>query len=376
MGLQVAMENLFTDPELGLQDFGGIEDAGAFRFSKGTVEDFHYKNLSGGEEAAFDLLLDIFVKSPEYQDAIYCIDEPEAHVNTSLHGPLLKAMLSLVPEESQLWIATHSIGFVREAYELLKQEGNVVFLDFGNCDFDQPVTLRPRVPNRSFWQSTYEVALDDLSKLIAPESVVICEGKKTEAERGFDADCYNRVFSETHPETLFVSYGSSNEVKNSQNLIRVLQAVTESTSVWSVIDRDDMTDDERARSLDDGVRVLRRRELENYLYDPEVLRTFLMQNGKENLAEDILEKRQQLLDDSRMPDNIKDTTQQLFGYIRSATRITNLGNRREGFALSHLVPALRETPVVFQELLEDVFPQETDDGSESQVRVDHYASII
>ena len=47
MELQAAMGELFTDPSLRLQDFGGIEDAGAFRFTKGTAEDFHYKNLSG-----------------------------------------------------------------------------------------------------------------------------------------------------------------------------------------------------------------------------------------------------------------------------------------------------------------------------------------
>ena len=353
---------LLTQP-LRLQDFGGIQDAGAFRFSKGTVEDFHYKNLSGGEKAAFDLLLDIFVKRPEYQDAIYCIDEPEAHVNTALHGPLLKAMLKLVPEESQLWLATHSIGFVREAYELMKQEGNVASLDFGTHDFDLPAVIRPHVPNRVFWQNAYNVALDDLSNLIAPENIVICEGKKFEADKGFDAACYNRLFADIHPETLFISYGSSTEVKNSQNLMRVLQAVTEGTSVWSVIDRDDMTDDERTQSVEDGVCVLRRRELENYLYDPEVLRAFLSRNGKESLTDAVLNKRQELLSDSQMPDNIKDTTQQLFGYIRSVTQITNLGHKREGFALTHLVPALRETPDVFQELLEDVFPQDSGVGS-------------
>ena len=309
------------------------------------------------------MLLDIFVKRPEYQDAVYCIDEPEAHVNTALHGRLLKAMLRLVPDESQLWLATHSIGFVRQAYELMKLEGNVVFLDFGNCDFDQPAVIRPHVPNRVFFQNAYNVALDDLSNLIAPENIVVCEGKKSEADKGFDAACYNRLFSDIHPETLFISYGSSTEVKNSQNLMRVLEAVTKGTSVWSVIDRDDMTGDERTQSIEAGVRVLRRRELENYLYDPDVLRTFLVQNGQESLIDTVLNRRQELLDDSQMPDDIKNTTQQLLVHIRSVTQITNLGNRREGFALSHLVPALRATPDVFQELLEDVFPQESDEAS-------------
>ena len=52
--LQDAMRRLFSDPELLLQDFGAMR-SGSFRFSKGNTSDFHYKNLSGGEKAAFDI---------------------------------------------------------------------------------------------------------------------------------------------------------------------------------------------------------------------------------------------------------------------------------------------------------------------------------
>ncbi len=357
--LQAAMQTLFTDPTLVLQDFGGLQDAGAFRFSKGTADDFHYKNLSGGEKAAFDLLLDVFVKSTVYEDAIYCIDEPEAHIATALHGPLLKSMLELVPQESQLWIATHSAGFVRQAYELMKKEDSVVFLDFANRNFDQSVEMTPRVPNRSFWQSTYEVALDDLADLVAPENVVICEGSKSQADRGFDADCYNRIFADRRPDTMFISFGSSSEVENSRHLAGLIGAIANGVTVWWVIDRDDMDPKERMERIRHGVRVLRRRELENYLYDPEVLRTFLKMQGKADLADCILKKRLDLLSCSPMPDDVKSVTQELFEYIRRSTRITQLGRKREDFAISYLVPALRETQGVFQELFEDIFLWET-----------------
>ena len=353
--LQTAMRDLFTDPSLALQDFGGIQDAGVFRFSKGTAVDFHYKNLSGGEKAAFDLLLDVFVKRSEYKDAIYCIDEPEVHIATALHGPILRALLTLVPNESQLWIATHAIGFVRQAYELMKKEGNVVFLNFGNNDFDKPVIIRPQVPNRSFWQTTYKVALDDLADLIAPQNIVICEGNKTQADKGFDADCYNHLFADTHSDTLFISYGSSSEVANSQSLMSVLGAIAKGSTVWRVIDRDDMDPDERTIEIEGGIRVLRRRELENYLYDPEVLRSFLRRNEKEEWAATILTKREELLASLAMADDVKSITQELFQYIRDETGISTLGRRRERFALSQLIPALRETPSVFRELEEDIF---------------------
>ena len=136
--LQEAMCGLFSEPSLSLQDFGGIQ-AGSFRFAKGDVTDFHYKNLSGGEKAAFDILLDVFLRRDEAKEAVFCIDEPELHVATGLQGPLIASVLELLRETSQLWIATHSIGIVRQAYRmLLERPEEVVFLDFSGRDFDGP----------------------------------------------------------------------------------------------------------------------------------------------------------------------------------------------------------------------------------------------
>ena len=91
---------------------------GSFTFSKGDIKNFLYENLSGGEKAAFDLLLDVIANREVYDDSLYCIDEPEAHLNTRLQGKVLGELYRLIPNHSQLWIATHSIGMVRKAEEL------------------------------------------------------------------------------------------------------------------------------------------------------------------------------------------------------------------------------------------------------------------
>ena len=354
--LQNGMRKLFSDPSLELQDFGGIKGGGVFRFAKGEVSDFHYKNLSGGEKAAFDLLLDIFVKGDEYKNAIYCIDEPEAHIASGLHGKLLETILDMIPKASQLWIATHSVGFANKAYDLMRQQNNVAFVDFSGHDFDQPVTMKPRVPDRAFWQMTYRVALDDLADLIAPSNIVICEGKETAAAQGFDADAYNRIFGASHPDTVFVSRGSATQVERSEVLIAVIHAVSQGTAVSRLIDRDDMTASAREDKIQQDIRVLSRRELENYLYAPEVLKTFCEQANKSEYGDDILAKAQELLAGSQ-PEffDFKTINQQLLAYIRATTQIPNLGNDRSQFALEYLVPALISTPTIFEELRSDVF---------------------
>ena len=354
--LQQAMRGLFTDPAISLQDFGGIQ-AQSFRFSKGGVADFHYKNLSGGEKAAFDILLDVFVKRDGAGEAVFCIDEPELHVATDVQGPLIASILGLLPAPTQLWIATHSIGIVREAYRRQQERpGEVAFLDFSGRDFDAPVTIAPSAPNRVFWQNIYKVALDDLSSLVAPQRVVICEGSRDKHVRAFDAQCYNELFTDEAPETLFVSQGGAGEVVRSEHLVGILKAVAGGIDVRRLIDRDDMTDGERARKIADGTRVLCRRELEEYLYDPAVLRTFLETAGcGEAVVAEVLEERESLVNGQAGPANVKDVSRDLFAKIREATGLANLGNKRDEFASQFLVPALRATPCVYGELREDVF---------------------
>ncbi|MEO6996356.1 MAG: AAA family ATPase, partial [Lacunisphaera sp.] len=71
-GIRSSMQNVFGD--LLLNSVSDPLGAGAFFFEKGISKSYHYKNLSGGEKAAFDLLLDLHVKRRFFSDAIYCVD--------------------------------------------------------------------------------------------------------------------------------------------------------------------------------------------------------------------------------------------------------------------------------------------------------------
>jgi predicted ATP-dependent endonuclease of OLD family len=146
-------------PELTLEGLGNPFKVQSFRFSKGAATRYNYMNLSGGEKAAFDLILDYILKRSEFDDTVFCIDEPEAHLNPRVHGKLLDALLDLTQPKSQLWIATHSIGMLRRARDLYFQKpGEVVFLDFEN-DFDRPQLLWPIPPDRAFWRRSLITAL-------------------------------------------------------------------------------------------------------------------------------------------------------------------------------------------------------------------------
>lgn len=349
--LQRAMAELFRD--LQLQDFGGITGEGGFRFSKGIISDFQYKNLSGGEKAAFDLLLDIFVKRDEYADAVYCIDEPEAHVAVAIQGRLLETLLALLPPNSQLWIATHSVGFVRAAYQRIESHGDVAFLNFTDQDFDKSVVLKPQPTSRSFWRGVYQVALDDLATLVAPSLIVLCEGNRDRPSDGFDAKCYSKLFDNSHGDTLFLSRGGASQVENSDDLTTVIKEVVAGAKILKLIDRDDMTDEYRAEKLMNNpeLRILRRRELENYLYDSAVLQTFFATLNIPGLPDNI----QTLLVDALTGD-ARHARQRILKEAKRLLPGEPLGRTSREFELSHLVPALKATEPVYRELEDDIFP--------------------
>ena len=161
-------------PDLRLHSLEDPEGEGTFYFEKGDAKKYNYVNLSGGEKAVFDLLLDFIIRKEYYSNAAMCIDEPEVHMGLGAQSKLLEVLYELIPEKSQLWLGTHSIGILRAAKKILEANpSEVVFLDFTPHNFDQKVEMVPITqPDRNFWESLHGSVLEDLSGLLAPETII------------------------------------------------------------------------------------------------------------------------------------------------------------------------------------------------------------
>lgn len=358
-----AIKQLF--PTLILNSLGNPLSEGTFKFDKGASKGFLYKNLSGGEKAAFDLILDLIIKKREYDSTVFCIDEPEAHMNTRLQGTLLEELFKLVPDECQLWLATHSIGMMRRARELsTKHPGAVIFLDFGDKDFDQPQVLRPVAPTRPFWQRVLNVALDDLSELIAPGRVVICEGAPKVPGSGknaaMDANCYDKIFEKEFPDTKFISAGNSHEVENDRiALLQALQSLVQGTEVVRLIDRDDHSPEDIEQKQKEGVRALSRRHLESYLFDDEVLTRLCEAEGKAEEAPALLAEKAQALANAQAkgyaPDDLKAASGAIYVATKKRLGIVGGGNNAKAFMRATLAPLIEPDMQVYQALRKDIF---------------------
>ena len=350
-------------PDLELHSLANPLRDGTFRFTKGTSRGFVFKNLSGGEKAAFDLILDLVVARRDYDDTIYCIDEPEAHMHAHLQGELLSVLLDLIPENCQLILATHSIGMMRRAQEIERESpGSVVFLDFGNGHFDEPQTIEPAETSRSFWKKMYSVALGDVAELVAPERVVICEGEPVTTppvrNHSLDAQCYERIFAEEFPETEFISMGSDQQIRgDKRGLAEALRKLISAMSVVRLIDHDDRSPEEVEEAKREGVRVLSRRNLESYLFNDEVLQALAAEEGLEGSAEELLKQKQAILASKlgRAADDLKPARGEIYEACKRVLSLTQRGNDVNAFMRDTLAPLVRPGTGVYYELRRDIF---------------------
>jgi len=338
---------------------------GTFFFTKGSSAGYHYKNLSGGEKAAFDLLLDFIVKSEAFDNTIFCIDEPELHMHTKLQGKLLEELLVQLPERCQLWLSTHSIGMTRRAMEMHRAKPDeIVFLDFGAFDFDDPSVMKPAVINRAFWKKMFAVALDDLSELVAPNDIVFCEGRREGAGPNrnptFDAAVYRTIFGARHPDTEFVPLGGTIEIeKDALLLTTVLTRMLPSIRTWKVFDRDDRSGTEIAELAAAGTRVLGRRDLESYLWDDEILSELAASAGHPSEAARLIAEKSRLiatLPSRGMPvDDIKAISGPLYNECKKRLQLTQCGNNAVDFARITLAPLVKPGTATYAELEACVF---------------------
>ena len=358
--IRESMLNVFGDVTLNAitEPLGSGQGSGAFYFRKGAVDSYHYKNLSGGEKAAFDLILDIHLKKSYFNNAIYCIDELESHLHTKVQGSLLKELCRVIPATSQLWVSTHSLGVLRAAQEMeFDSPGSVCLINFDGVDPDVSSEIGPARIDRAAWEKMLSITLGDLSNRVAPKFMVVCEGSSIGKRRkDFDADVYERILGPHEPGIVFVSGGNSAQVAETAGSIRgLLERVLPQTEIVALADRDDKSDDEVAEF--DGI-TLTKRNVESYLLADDVIEALLQREGKTELRNQALQIKADALKASiqrgNRTDDLKSAAGEIYNGLKKLLDLQHPGGDKDAFmkdTLSRLVVPGMET---YQALKSDI----------------------
>lgn len=336
-------------------------EEGTFYFKKGIVDHYNYKNLSSGEKAAFDLLLDLIINLDDYKDGLFFIDEPEVHIHINLQGKVIEEMYNLIKGEGQLWITTHSLGVMMKAKELsLKDSGSVAFLDFDQHDFDQAVTLRPSPIDRVVWQKFMSVALDGLETKLAPEIIVMCEGSLEGKSRfNFDAEIYTRIFQNQYPHITFISGGLSKDLQQESLQFKILSLVLEQQSkVLRLIDRDDHSDQKVEELQKQEIFVTSRRAIENYLWDNKLITKLVKHHGKIELLLDAFAIKKTAIESSvsrkNAGDDLKSASGQIYNGLKKLLNLSRCGNDHNDFMRDTMCPLITPDTKLYKEMKRDI----------------------
>ena len=339
-------------PHLCFSGMGDPTSDGSFYFTRDETRGFRYENLSGGEKAVFDLLLDVHMAATELGTPLICVDEPELHLNPDVQASVLTELMRLLPGGSQLWIATHSVGMIRRAFDISADApGRVAFLDFGQVKGPAPdVRLEPSQPSSQLLREAMSVALDDLAELIAPKVLVICEGSQvSDRVPVWDERIYRQIFRDLHPRVEFKSSGGKGELERAAAIASV---IAPGTDVLKLRDRDHLTLENRTRLLtsDPTLRVLERHSLESYLLDDEVLEALVGDRGTrvENAVDELKAAR----DGATHPDgSAKGALGVVFGVAKNILGNTEgLGENASQFSADVLAKSITPDMKVRQEL--------------------------
>lgn len=282
---------------LGLEvaNVGNVEaNKGTIYFRKSDQEkEFAFNVLSSGEKEVVDILLDLYLRQEAYTDTVFLIDEPELHINTSIQAKLLREINKLIGENCQLWITTHSLGFLRIIQSELSHCSQVIQFKEDYNLASEPRVLKPIALTPASWRDLFEVALDDMAALVAPDTIVFCEGRAdtnaSKQERGMDARAFNAIFGNNGVNAHFVSSGGNTELEQRADVaISIIGKVLPTLQILVLKDRDMASgkvtnETDRQEYLSNNPehhRLLKRWEIENYLFDKEVLRAYCDANGK------------------------------------------------------------------------------------------------
>lgn len=245
-------------------------------FKKGESK-INYDLLSHGEKQVVILLINFIVRKEYYEDAIIFIDEMDCHLNTMLQFNLLEEIVTRwIPDSSQLWTASHALGFIDYA----NKSKTASIIDFDLLNFDLKQELFPQSKDTL---DVYEIAVPKatISSILKGYKLVITENQNDQYfNTALGADGY-----------LFLPANNNREV---------FLTIKQDKEKYGLRDRDYLRQDEIESIKNEipNLKILSFYTFENYIYHPQNILELNLKgfDAKVYIDDIVSQKNEKLLD--------------------------------------------------------------------------------
>lgn len=243
-------------------------------FKKGESK-INYDLLSHGEKQVVILLINFIVRQKYYENSIIFIDEMDCHLNTTLQSNLLDEIVTKwIPDDSQLWTASHALGFIDYA----KKSDISSIVDFNLLNFDIKQEISPLAKDNI---DVYEIAIPKatIASILKGYKLVVVENKNDEF--------FNAALG--HEKYLFLPANNNREV---------FLTVKGDKDKFGLRDRDYLRDDEilQIQQQLPNLKILSFYTFENYIFHPDNIEELkLPAFNKEDYMADIAKQKNEKL---------------------------------------------------------------------------------
>ena len=133
------------------------------------------------------------------------------------------------------------------------------------------------------------------------------------------------------------------------------------------MDRDDKSDNEVIEILEKGIRTLKKRHIENYLLDDEIIIKLCITQGQESKIEECISAKQKAIEDSvtnrhNPSDDIKSASGQIYVELKRILNLTQCGNNTISFLRDTMTPLITEDTEVYKDLEFQIFSHISTNG--------------
>lgn len=287
-----------------------INPASPSEFKYKTSDDLvlPFSSLSSGEQEIIKILFDVARK--DIRHSIIIVDEPELHLHPTLAFQLIESLKGIGDHTNQYFFLTHSSDLISTYYST----GDVYFIDASQTGSNQAHRLGDIINEHP---DLVQVVGQNLGMFAVGKKLVFVEGE----DSSIDRLSYQKIAQSVDPEIRILPVGSVTNIMALNNIEQQIRQAVFGIELYMIRDRDGLSAKQINALEENGrVKVLKRRHIENYFLDPQLL----------------FEVATRLYLDKKYPElNVQYIHDQMLNIARDSVPLNIFQNTKEYVALNH-----------------------------------------
>lgn len=277
--------------------------------------EFHYENnsglrlpfssLSSGEQEVVKVVFDVVRK--EIRHSVIIVDEPELHLHPTLTFKLIETLKTIGDHTNQFIFLTHSADLISTYYST----GDVYFIDAIQTGANQGHKL-----------SDLSHSHNELVQLIGQNLGLFAVGKKlifVEGENSsIDRLTYHTIIQTIIPDAKIIPVGSVVNINTLSTIEEQIRKSIFGIDIYMIRDRDGLDEKQITEIEQNGrVRCLKRRHIENYFLDSEILfkvaEKLYLTSSNPSLTKELIELETKKIAEKTLNFNLLKNTKEYLG---------------------------------------------------------------